>query len=106
MHFSELSVRQAFDYSEQQLRGTPSKNTLLKNLFKEKEHWLLSLIFTCIITPEDRFGSPLRGVMKQMRRFLLTGLFCIGSGIASNLHLNIDVVFFVPVGQMHLVDHL
>ncbi|MGL6324581.1 hypothetical protein [Aeromonas caviae] len=44
--------------------------------------------------------------MKQMRRFLLTGLFCIGSGIASNLHLNIDVVFFVPVGQMHLVDHL
>ncbi|MGL6304124.1 hypothetical protein ACSZMJ_20180 [Aeromonas caviae] len=44
--------------------------------------------------------------MKKMKRLLLAGLFCISSGIASNLHLNIDVVFFVPVGQMHLVDHL
>lgn len=46
------------------------------------------------------------GVMKQVQRLVLAGLFCIGSGIASNLHLNIDVVFFVPVGQVDLVKHL
>lgn len=44
--------------------------------------------------------------MKQMKRVLFSGLFCIGSGIASNLHLNIDVVFFIPVGQIHLVELL
>ena len=46
------------------------------------------------------------GVMKQVQRLVLAGLFCIGSGIASNLYLNIDVVFFVPVGQVGLVKHL
>lgn len=44
--------------------------------------------------------------MKQLRRLLLTGVFYIGSGFASNLHLNIDVVLFVPNGQIHLVEHL
>lgn len=44
--------------------------------------------------------------MKQMRHFLLAGLLCISSGIASHLHLNIDVVFFIPVGQLHLVEQL
>lgn len=44
--------------------------------------------------------------MKQAQRLVLAGLFCISSGIASNLHLNIDVVFFVPVGQVDLVKHL
>lgn len=44
--------------------------------------------------------------MKRVHRLLLTGALCVGSGAVSNLHINIDVVFFIQAGQMRFFENL
>jgi len=43
--------------------------------------------------------------MKRVRRILLAGALCLGSGVAINLQVTVDVMFLVPAGQAQLFDN-